>query len=735
MSKRHLLKLIAITLMFVVMGGMLLVGMEPGTVLWQLLILIVITWLSVMVVLQLDFRHGRQQRVMDNKELLLDAMISSSPVVVWTFDRDGIITKFAGRALSASNFDVEGIEGKQVADIFSESPDLLREVERAYRGERFVSYQYLQGRYYRHHFQPAYSGNSLEVVHCVSVDLTREKELEEQLRLSSKIFSSTADAIVVTDERRLIQSVNGSFTEITGFTAEDVLGERFGLPRTASQDVSFYKKVWRDLKKRDSWRGEVWSKRKSGELFSGRMSLKVVRDDEGEISNFVAFFSDITDLKRSQEELRYLANHDALTGLPNRRLFLDRLDQAIKRAKRISERVAIYFIDLDEFKKINDTLGHHVGDGLLKEVGQRLQNVVRESDTVSRLAGDEFTIITETVTSQQEVRNIAKKVLGIFELPFTVHDREFYVSASVGIGVFPDDGDDMVSLMKGADSAMYRAKAEGRNGYYYLATPKDEIDRADLFFNSELRMALKRNQLSLAFQPQVHIQTGEVFACEALLRWNHHSRGQVMPRTFIPMAEQSGLIHELGAWVLEAACDAMVKWREMETSVKQVAVNVSVSQLQNSGFPDLVARVLAKTQLPPNCLILEFPEAGLLADLDTNRQALTALADLGVVLAIDDFGTGSSPYSYLKELPIGIVKIDQQVMKAIKLGNQNDSLARAIFGVGDVLGLNVVAEGVERSIQEKYLYSMGCHYAQGYLYGKPIGAEAFAQQLARSSTL
>lgn len=724
---------IGITLLFILMGVLLAVSMEAGMALWQQLILIVIAWLSVMAVLHSTYVQRQQRELMDNKQLLVEVMLSSSPVVVWSLSPNGEITSFSGRASRFTGMKNEKVIGQRIATFFRESPGLVREIQRALKGEKFVTFQEFKGRYYRHHFQPHNNRNgAVDAVHCVSVDLTKEKGLEKQLRLSSKIFSSTGDAIVVADSQRVIQSVNSAFTEITGFSEEDVLGIKLGLPRTASQNISFYKAVWRDLKNRDSWRGEIWSKRKTGELFSGRMTLKVVRGSEGEISNYVAFFSDVTDLKKSQEELRYLANHDSLTGLPNRRLFLDRLEQAIKRAKRANSRMAVYFIDLDEFKKINDNLGHHVGDSLLKEVGRRLQSVVREMDTVSRLAGDEFTIITENVSNPEEVSNIAKKVLGIFDLPFHLHDREFYVSASVGVGVFPDDGEDLVTLMKGADSAMYKAKADGRNGYYQLSHKKVSQEHSDLFFNSELRMALQRNQLSLVYQPQVMIQTGEIVGCEALMRWNHHTRGQVMPRTFIPLAEQAGLMHELGDWVLNSACQRMQQWRQDGLQLKYISVNVSLAQLRDPEFPEQVTRALKRANLPPDSLVIEVPEKALLVNLEDTRSFIKGLADLGVIISIDDFGTGKAPYGYLKNLPVGVIKIDQQLMKDIKIGKQNDNLVRAIFGLGDVLGLDVIAEGVERSIQEKYLHAVGCRFAQGFLYGKPMSADSFAQLFTKN---
>ncbi len=734
LERRHLIQQIGITSLFALMGVSLVMGMEAGTAVWQVMILVVITWLSVMVVLRFSNLQRQQQELMDNKQLLLEVMLSSSPVVVWTLDPSGKITSFKGRASRFAGVESNKVIGQRISTFFRESPPLVREIQRALKGEKFMTFQEFKGRYYRHHFQPHlnYSG-AVDAVHCVSVDLTKEKGLEKQLRLSSKIFSSTGDAIVVTDARRVIQSVNNAFVEITGFSEEDVLGKKLGLPRTASQDISFYKKVWRDLKNRDSWRGEIWSKRRTGELFSGRMTLKIVRGPEGDISNYVAFFSDVTDLKRSQEELRYLANHDSLTGLPNRRLFLDRLEQAIKRAKRSKARMAVYFIDLDEFKKINDTLGHHVGDSLLKEVGRRLQSIVREMDTVSRLAGDEFTIITENVSSSEEVSNIAHKVLGIFDLPFHLHDREFYVSSSVGVGVFPDDGEDLVTLMKGADSAMYKAKAEGRNGFYQLSHKPASHEHTDLFFNSELRMALKRNQLSMLYQPQVMIQTGEVIGCEALMRWNHHSRGQVMPLTFIPIAEQTGLIHELGEWALNTACERMQQWRHDGLQLKYISVNVSLPQLRNPEFPEQVRRALQHSNLPPESLVLEVSEKSLLVNMEDTRGFIQKLADLGVIISIDDFGTGKAPYGYLKNLPVGVIKIDHQLMKDIKMGKQSDSLVRAIFGLGDVLGLDVIAEGVERSIQEKYLHAVGCRFAQGFLYGKPMSPDSFSQLFTKNT--
>lgn len=683
-------------------------------------------WLVVVLIWQSNYRF--QQILFDSEH----DTINAAPLLLMSVNNSGVLTQCSGRALESIGMSDLILVGKSVQGLFEGSTEWLEELDRALSGERRLCYLPLRGYFFRHHFQPFFdSAGRVKGVHCISIDLSRERQLQERLHLLWKIFANTADAIVVTDHRRVIQSCNRAFTEITGFQDVDVLGTRLGIPQYGHQGIGFARKVWRDLKKKGVWEGDIWNKRKNGEIYSAHMTIKHVTKQSGEVSNYLAFFTDITSYKRSQEKLQYLANHDSLTGLPNRRLFLDRLDQAVKRAKRESDRVGLYFIDLDDFKQINDSMGHAAGDALLKGVASRLKSVVRETDTVSRLAGDEFTIIVESVGNSNEVRQIAEKVLTVFDRPFLVQEEDLRISASVGVGVFPDDGTDLLSLMKGADDAMYKAKSEGRNGYYYL-TPKDTASaQSELFDSNDLFKALERSQLALVFQPLVNIETTQVIGCEALIRWDHHHRGIVLPKHFIPHAERSGFIHDLGAWSIMSACEKIKDWQQQDVYRGWISVNVSSTEFRSPDFPKRVMRALESTGIPVNMLVLEIQEKVILSDLDTSQKIMQELAGLGVTLSIDNFGAGNAPYSYLKSLPVSILKVDQNLLRDVRGGRYHDAMLRAVYGIGDAFGLTVVAEGIERTVQEEYVQSLGGKYAQGFLYGKPMTAESFTRQVRK----
>jgi diguanylate cyclase (GGDEF)-like protein/PAS domain S-box-containing protein len=605
-------------------------------------------------------------------------------------------------------------------------PALLGDIERAEGGESFMAFYTLGERSYRVHFQPAVT--MPETTTMVFVDITQEQERNVELELTSEIFNNTSDAIVVADEHRRIYSVNAEFTTITGFTADEVRGRRLGFPKSADNRYAFYREVLKKLRTEGFWQGDVWSKRKNGEVFSGRMKVAVHRALNGKIKDYVAFFSDITELRKSEEELRYLANHDTLTGLPNRRLFFDRVDQAVKRARRSNGQFAVYFIDLDSFKAINDDLGHHTGDELLKMVADRLKKVVRESDTVARLAGDEFTIVVEQVASIDEVKSIAEKIVKCFDPVFQLTEHEVYASASVGVGIYPTDADDMMGIIKGADTAMYKAKmAKGRGSYFLFSGEAESEEEDNSFFVGELRQALQRDEMELVFQPQVLMQSGSIVGCEALLRWRHQQLGQVMPHRFLPIADEQGLLPDMERWVLQRVCEQMAHWLKQKIPVQFVTLNVSHHQLDDPMFPQAVCAALQNVGLSPEHLIIEVSEVTLLQDKQRGLRFVQALREIGVSVTVDDFGVTRSEFGYLKGLPVSGIKIDNQHLQNIKQGQQGDTLLRAMIGMGEILDIDVVAEGVERGMQEHYLQAAGCRLGQGYLYGKPMIAESFTR--------
>jgi diguanylate cyclase (GGDEF)-like protein len=478
---------------------------------------------------------------------------------------------------------------------------------------------------------------------------------------------------------------------------------------------------------KDHWTGEVALRRQSGEQFAANVSLSVIRGSNGALTHYAVFFSDLSYMKRSHEELRYLATHDNLTDLPNRRLFLDRLEQGIQRAKRSHRQLAVFYIDLDNFKLINDSLGHHFGDELLQGIARRLLKVVRQSDTVARLAGDEFTVVAENINDLVEVRSIAEKILSCFEKSFEFQDQQLEATASVGVAVYPDDGTDLVTLMKQADAAMYKAKAAGRNGYYSLHDGESSRVSGRLFYPSELRLALKRNQMSLVYQPLFDIKQRRVVGCESLLRWNHHARGLIKPADFMLISEEAGITGELGAWTLSEVCRQLRSWHLQGLDVGYVSINIEISQIEDPAYPELILDTLGQHKLDASCLMFEISEALVLANLTRVTQFVRTLSQMGIRFCVDGFGSSGKNSNYLKELPVEALKLDHRLLMRVNGTRQHIDLIQALTGIGDILDKTVIAVGVERVRQEEVLAEIGCHFAQGYLYGKPMSADYFGK--------
>jgi diguanylate cyclase (GGDEF)-like protein len=444
-----------------------------------------------------------------------------------------------------------------------------------------------------------------------------------------------------------------------------------------------------------------------------------VRGDDGRVTHYVGVFSDITRVKESQEKLDYLAHHDPLTGLPNRLLFQDRLLHAIGRAARESQQLAVVFIDLDRFKNVNDTLGHHVGDELLKQVAGALGARVREGDTLARLGGDEFIVLLENVDGSYGAGQVASKMMALFEQPFTVAGHELFVTGSIGISLFPGDGEDANLLVRNADVAMYQAKSRGRNGYQFYAPAMDGEGVERLRMEALLRRAIDRGEIYLHYQPQVDIETRRLIGVEALVRWHNPELGHVSPVRFIPMAEDTGFINQIGEWVLVEACRQMVRWDEAGLIVPKMAVNLSVRQVERGAMAPLVSHTLAATRLAPHRLQLEVTESVIMNTGDA-LAFVHELHAIGVGLAIDDFGTGYSSLAYLKQLPVDVLKIDRSFIKDIALDANDEAIAIAIIQLGKSMNLSVIAEGVENEEQAAFLLRHGCTRAQGYLYGRPV---------------
>ncbi|MFL6671881.1 MAG: EAL domain-containing protein, partial [Massilia sp.] len=523
----------------------------------------------------------------------------------------------------------------------------------------------------------------------VYADVSGRRQAEEKLRLAATVLEHIADAVFVIGLDGTIIATNPAFTQITGYTQFETIGQHITLTRSTRHHKEFYLQVWRELDEFGFWRGEIWHTRKNGEDYLEWLTVSAVRDEHGGVTHYVGVFSDITKVKESQEKLDYLAHHDPLTGLPNRLLFHDRLQHAMQRAARDHQQLAVMFIDLDRFKYVNDTLGHHVGDELLKQVALALSLRLRDGDTLARLGGDEFIVLLENVDGEHGARQVGEKLVSMFEQPFIVAGHELFITGSVGISLFPQDGADLNILVRNADVAMYQAKARGRNGYQFYAPSMSADGALRLRLESLLRRAIEKNEIRLAYQPQVEIDSGRLIGVEALLRWHNPELGEVAPARFIPLAEDSGFINQLGKWVLVDACRQMVRWEQAGLRVPKLAVNLSMRQFERGSIAATVAGVLRETGLEPQRLQLEVTESVIMNTAD----ALVFINDLhaiGVGLAIDDFGTGYSSLAYLKQLPVQTLKIDRSFIKDISTDANDEAITVAIIQLGKSLNLSVI---------------------------------------------
>jgi len=556
-------------------------------------------------------------------------------------------------------------------------------------------------------------------------DITERRQMEESMRLAALIYQSSAEAVMVTDENNLIIDVNPAFVQQTGYRLEEVAGKNPNLLKSGRHDKAFYQEMWCAIRENDKWQGEIWDRRKDGSIYAKYASISVIRHPDGRIYRHVAQFLDITYRKQKEEEIWRQANYDMLTELPNRRLFHDRLEQETKKAHRTGLSMALLFIDLDRFKEVNDSLGHTKGDALLVEAARRISACVRESDTVARLGGDEFTVILTEFSERLHLERISQDMIQALSKPFDLGGGDTgYISASIGIALYPDDAGDMEALIKHADQAMYAAKAEGRARFRYFIPSMQQEAREKLTLTNDLRQALARNELEVYYQPIVDTVSGSIIKAEALLRWHHPARGLVSPAIFIPLAEESGLILEIGDWVFQQAIAAIARWREQFGRIIQVSVNMSPLQFEQSAKRLWLDR-MASAGLPGNSITVEITEGLLIKDSATVKQRLLELRNSGIEVSIDDFGTGFSALSYLKQFDIDYLKIDRAFVSHLVENESDKALTEAIIVMAHKLGIKAVAEGVETQEQLRLLIGFGCDYVQGYLYSFPLPLEEF----------
>jgi diguanylate cyclase (GGDEF)-like protein/PAS domain S-box-containing protein len=563
--------------------------------------------------------------------------------------------------------------------------------------------------------------------------LHARRQADEQLHMAALVFDNSRELIVITDADAHIISVNRAFTKVTGYSADEVIGQHIRAIKSGRQDQPFYEELWKSVLETGYWQGELWNRRKSGELYPVLASISAVHDAQGRVTRYISVSTDITEYKQAEDRIRYLAYYDPLTELPNRTLLRDRAEQALNQAERARAEAALLFLDLDHFKTINDSLGHLSGDALLQEVTQRIHAALRHTDTVGRLGGDEFLIVLSG-SSAASAALVAHNLISRISQPIVTGGHTLTVTASIGIALYPTDGHDFDELHKNADIAMYKAKELGRNRYHFFTPELNNAAMERLTLENALRGALEGGQFALHYQPQIDLASGQVIGVEALLRWTHPELGAVSPARFIPIAEESGLIGRIGAWVLHEACRQNKAWQEQGLQSMVVAVNVSTRQFSLSDIRELVQQALDSTGLEPGYLEVEITESLLAQDMENTLAVLDHLHALGVQIAVDDFGTGYSSLAYLKRFPLHKLKLDQSFVRDLVQDADDRAIASGVVNLGHSLGLAVIAEGVESEAQFDILRRLGCDEVQGYLFSRPLAAADLAAWLRRRST-
>lgn len=570
-------------------------------------------------------------------------------------------------------------------------------------------------------------GHLSQAIHDMVDNLTREirqrRAAESDLRLAAKVFEHNSEAIIVTDANNNIVMVNHAFTLITGYTEEEVMGKNPRFLASGRQSVQNYQAMWAELLEKNTWRGEIWNKRKNGEVFPEWLTISTVRDEQGVVTHYIGVFIDITERKQEEERIIRLANYDPLSGLPNRNLLTDRVEQGVAQAERHGSKLAMLFIDLDHFKHINDSLGHDIGDALLKLVAERLKACLRRTDTLARQGGDEFIALVTDIDSESEAGYVAEKMLSACGGGFQVEGHRLHVTPSIGISLCPDDGNTQVQLMRNADLAMYRAKDSGRNRFAFYEEQMNRKAVERLRLENDLRHAIAQQQLMLYYQPKVACGDNRVVGMEALLRWRHPEFGFVSPAVFIPVAEQTGMINEIGDWVLHQAVLQQRLWQSQGHDIVPVAVNLSVAQFQQGDLVARIVRIVREGGLDARYIELELTESMLMQSGIDQHSVLNQLNNAGFNLALDDFGTGYSSLSRLKMLPMRSLKIDQSFVRDIASDENDRSIVSATAALAHAMGMKVIAEGVEQPGQLAFIQSLHCEEYQGYLFSPPLPAD------------
>ncbi|MDW7748131.1 EAL domain-containing protein [Halomonas sp.] len=671
------------------------------------------------------------RRAVQDREARLQALVGSIQDMIFVFDAEGRFVYVHALDPDQLVGDVDDLLQRHYRDVLS--TDVAQRFDQALAelkatGEP-VETEYrvtLAGvpRDFQAIISPlAEEGEGFSGVLAVVREVTQSRATEAQLRIAATAFE-THMGMVITDVEGRILKVNATFTRITGYAEAEVLGRNPRLLSSGRHDEAFYRHLWESVRENGSWQGEIWNRRRNGEVFPEWLTISAVRDEAGELTHYVATFSDITQRKAAEEEVHQLAFYDPLTGLPNRRLMLDRLEGALKDSYRSDQFGALLYLDLDNFKQVNDTLGHHAGDQLLLQVASRLGGVLRATDTLARLGGDEFAVLLHDLGREPQrvavvAERIAHKLLGVLQAPINLAGSSVTMTGSIGITLYRDHGTTLDEILQQADMALFQAKRAGRDTLRFFDPAMQAQLHARARLEADLRQALARDEFLLHYQPQVDADR-RMIGVEALLRWQHPERGMVSPGDFIPLAEENRLIVPIGGWVLEAACRQLMAWAgDPATADLTVSVNVSPQQFREAAFVDHVLATLARTGARPERLKLEVTESLFVQDRDEARETMRRLREHGVTFALDDFGTGYSSLSYLKRLPLDQIKIDQSFVRDLLEDEASAAIVASTIALSESLQLEVIAEGVETEAQRAWLAAHGCHAFQGYLFGRP----------------
>lgn len=673
----------------------------------------------------------QQQQALDQKHALLNTVVAQSPVIIWAIDQSGIFTLSEGKGLSELGLKPGEVVGHSVFDIYKDHTDIIHDCEQALLGNTVNTITHVAGRIYHAHYHPVKDekGNISGVI-GVANDITDLQQIEAEMHILSSALEQTADLVLITNVEGVIEYVNPAFEVTTGYTREDVIGKKPNILRSGKQETQFYQRLWETILRGDVFSDVFINARKDGSIYYEEKSITPIRDKQNNITHFIATGKDISERMRVQERLHYMAHHDALTKLPNRTLFMDRLRQAMARARWHKRLIAVMFLDLDRFKNINDSLGHIVGDQLLVQLTQRLSSGVRAGDTIARFGGDEFAVLLDDIASEKDISQLAKKILDTMIPAFVIQGHEFFITASIGVSIFPNDGEDAETLLRNADVAMYRAKDLGRNNYQFYSNEMSARAFERLTLENSLRHALKRLEFSLLYQPQIDIKTRHIIGVEALLRWQHPDLGVIMPSDFIPLLEETGLIVEVGDWVLHTALQQAASWHMAGFDFLKVSINLSGRQFNNPDFITSLQTTIQNAGLSPNMIELELTESMLMRNASKTISALNTLHHLGINIAVDDFGTGYSSLNYLRRFPISTLKIDRSFIRDVIDDADDRAITSAIIVMAQSLNLIVIAEGVESEEQLIFLQSLDCDQIQGNFYSAPVTATAIGKMLA-----